>query len=439
MTTTTKTSTHTYIASIYTSRHATDTMYARGQWWRYTAGVWISLHDQEIFQDLWVLLKEFEQREGLRPTDVAVRSVLACLKARHFVRDELLDAADNLVNLTNGVYSLEDGNLYPHKPEYYMTTQLPFAYDPNARTSMFQLFLLTTFTKPNSQEHDPELAAFVQEAVGYSLTTSIKHHVSFWCYGEGANGKGVLFHVIERLAGISAVPLNIAVLRNEQYQLANLAGKRVALCSESETTQNLVADGLIKMLISGDTMQVRQIRREPFVLHPTVKLWWSMNELPPVTDTSEGFWRRVCVIPFNRQFGPDARILDLKAQLEGELPGIFNWAMVGLQRLEKQGRFTTPTQIVDTTTRYRKEANPFVLFVEDECIVGTTDLYGQSSPSAMYATYIKWSKENGFKQQSIKNFKNEMERLHFRQRRTTGGARVFDGVMLKPAPTTKSP
>lgn len=431
MAVTTKTSTHTTIAATYVSRHSQDTMYARSQWWRYASGIWVPVHDQEMHHDIWQLLEEFERREGLRPTDMILRSVTACIRARLFVREEQLDASENLINLTNGIYNLDDGQLYPHKPEYYMTTQLPFAYDKAARISMWQLYLLSTFTKPEIQDHDAELVAFVQEAVGYSLTTSVKHHVSFWCYGEGANGKGVLFHIIERLAGIAATPLNIGALRNEQYQLANLAGKRVALCSESETTQNLVADAMIKMLISGDTMQVRQIRREPFTLHPTVKLWWSMNELPPVTDTSEGFWRRVRVIPFNRQFATNERILDLKQQLEAELSGIFNWAMIGLQRLEKQGHFTLPAQVAQSTETYRKEANPITLFIEDECVAGETDTIGpKSRSSVLYVAYKDWCHDNNFKAQSSRNYKREMERLGYRWKHTNQG-NSYTGVRIK--------
>src|SRR5690606_7857354 len=121
--------------------------------------------------------------------------------------------------------------------------------------------------------------------------------------------------------------------------------KRIALCSEASSTHNLVDDATIKALIAGDTMQVRQIRQEPFELHPTAKLWWAMNELPAVADTSEGFWRRMRVVPFNRSFTEDERILDLKEKLDQELPGIFNWAIAGLRRLHNAGQFCHPQQV----------------------------------------------------------------------------------------------
>ena len=252
-------------------------------------------------------------------------------------------------------------------------------------------------------------------------------HTIFLCYGEGANGKGVLFHMIEQLAGAAAVPLDINQLRRERYQLADLAGKKVALCSETSATQNLVEDALIKTLVSGDTMRVRQIYREPFTLYPTTKLWWSMNELPPVADTSEGFWRRIKVIPFNRQFNDADQIKDLKQQLDLELPGIFNWAMQGLRRLRTMGTFTIPAQIKILTAQYRHDSNPVALFVEDKCYVEATE---ETQSSAIYAAYKDWCSDNGFRNASSKNFKSEMERLGFRWRRT-GPYSVFYGLRVR--------
>jgi len=431
MATQTKVSTHTQIAAVYLTRHRLDTMYTRGQWWHYANGVWQPIHDLQMSSEVWSLLREFEQRDGLRPAVTIKNSVMDCLKSEFYVPEELVDATHGMINLQNGVYDLESNKLLDHRPEYYLTTQLPFAYDDKAPTCMLPLYLLSTFTKPHSQDHDPELVTFLQEAIGYSLTTSVDQHVIFLCYGEGANGKGVLFHMIEQLAGVAAVPLDINQLRRERYQLADLAGKKVALCSETSATQNLVEDAIIKTLVSGDTMRVRQIYREPFTLYPTSKLWWAMNELPPVADTSEGFWRRIRVIPFNRQFTDTDQIKDLKQQLDQELPGIFNWAMAGLRRLRAQGTFTMPAQIRGITAQYRKESNPVALFVEEKCFVSPT---ATVASSIVYAAYKEWCKDNTFQAHSSKNFKCEMERLGFRHNKTMSNNQFQGLTTAKPFP-----
>jgi putative DNA primase/helicase len=347
-----------------------------------------------------------------------------------YVPVEQIDAYTEWMNLINGVFNTLDCNLYPAKPEYYFTTQLPFQYNPNAIANFWTMYLASTFVKPRTRETDLELIEFVQEAMGYSLTTDIQHHCTFWCHGQGANGKGVLFHVLEKLGGSAAVPLNVGLLKREQYQLALLAGKRIALCSEASASNSLVEDAIIKALVAGDSLNVRMIHREPFILHPMCKLWWSMNELPAVADTSEGFWRRVKVIPFNREFTEDERIKDLKEKLELELSGIFNWCMAGLRRLRSRGKFTEPSQVQNATAKYRKEANPVRLFIDQECDVGKQ--YDVAS-SVLYAQYKDWCYANGFKHRSSQRFKIEIERLGYFYKRTAT-QRLYLGLQLKTTP-----
>jgi len=422
--------THTQLGWDYLMSHQ-DTMYSRGQFYRYHEGVWEPIHDLLIARELWRLLKTKEVSKdghpGIRPTRDMKNSVWDYVRGEQFVPEDSLDANENLVNLKNGIYNLETQELMPHDPHQYLTTQLPFAYDAQAQAITWQMYLMSTLVKPRSVDFDQELAEFVQEAVGYSLTTSVCHHVTFWCYGEGANGKGVLFHVLEQLGGTACMSLNVGLFKRELYQLADLAGKRIALCSEAGATQNLVEDAYIKMLVSGDTMNVRQIRKDPFLLKPMVKLWWAMNELPPVADTSEGFWRRVMVIPFNRQFATNERILDLKERLDAELPGIFNWAMQGLKRLRDRGRFVLPSQVAESTKEYRQDANPVALFIKDECYEGK-DLKEQSS--VLYDAYKAWCYDNNYKPHSSRNFKHEMERLKCHHK-PEAAHNVYLGVQLK--------
>jgi len=404
----TKTATHTELARLYLVKHQ-DTMYSRGRYHRYDNGVWEPIHDLVLSREIWRHLMAQEVR-GIRPSRSIKGSVLDCVQGEVYTPEDQLDANENLINMTNGVYDLQEQTLHPHSPTHYMTTQLPFGYDPNAQCITWQMYLLSTFVKPRTTEPDPELIEFVQEAMGYSLTTSVQHHVYFLCFGEGANGKGILFHVLEQLAGNACVPLNVDILKHEQYQLADLAGKRIALCSETSSTKNLVEDAYIKTLVAGDTMNVRQIRKEPFVLKPQCKLWQAANKLPDVADTSVGYWRRVKVVPFNREFAPNERILDMKDRLDRELPGIFNWCMTGLRRLHDRGRFVDPGQVKAATAQYRTESNPVELFIADECYTGDK-MKVQSS--RIYEEYKSWCLNNTYKPLSSRKFKHEMERLGY--------------------------
>jgi putative DNA primase/helicase len=412
----------------YIRLHADDTIYTRGAFHRYDRGVWEQVADAVINTEVWDLLEEAETVGMCRPTANLLNGVLHYIQDHVYVAEDRVDAHPDLINLLNGTYSLELQQLLTHDHRHYLTTQLPFAYDRAATAPTWQYWLESSLTKPAPDElaHDPELARFLQEAVGYSLTDDISYHVSFWCHGRGANGKGVLFYALEQLAGTSAAPFNVNLLKRDRYQLADLAGKRVALCSEASSWDNVVEDGDVKALVAGDRMNVRQIRERPFVLTPKVKLWWSMNKLPAVADTSDGFWRRVMVIPFNRSFERHERILDLKDLLFNELAGIFNWAMEGLQRLQANGQFTIPAQVAQQTQEYQAESNIVGLFIDEECKEDDAD---EVKAAALYNVFKDWCHKNGYKAYSSRSFKRELETLAFFAVRRASGI-YYQGLSL---------
>ena len=432
-TTKVQTVTQREVGSFYVSQHQADTIYARSSWHRYRHGVWAVERDELIQRELWDLLQIFEGQKRIRPTHSIVRGVNAYIQCHLDMPEDQIDSRDNLINLMNGTYDLNERELLPHDSADFLTTQLPFDFDPTATCSTWDYYLQTSLVKekPDEHMHDPDLAKFLQEAVGYSLTTSVKHQVSFWCYGGGANGKGTLFSVLQGLCGNSLTILDLSQLKRDRYQLADLAGKRVAICSEANTDQSqAVQDADLKTIIAGDPMKVRQIRERPFILYPKAKVWWAFNDLPNAKDTSQGFWRRVKVLPFNRHFATKDRIDDLPDMLMKEMPGIFNWALEGLFRLQDRGSFTEPKQIKNRTEEYQRESNTVGLFIDDVCVIGATE---KVRATDLYAKYREWAKDNGFSQFSSRSFKREMIKLDFEHKHMNRGS-FYQGVNLAVAP-----
>lgn len=428
------------LGRIYIRLYCKNTLFARGQWYRYATGVWSTIPDFEIDVEVWKLLEAHESAPHfIKPKKTMHSSVLAYIRAYLSISEDKLDAYPNLINLRNGIYNLDTNQLIPHDSTLLLTSQLPFEYDPAAIAPMWTAYVLTTFVDKTGQVPDPELVSFMQEIIGYSLTTDISHQIMFWCIGEGENGKGVLFHVLTQLGGTSAIYLDLNILRREKYQLANLVGKRIALCSEANTRDNLVEDGPIKALVHGDPYPVRQIRREPFTLYPQTKFWWSMNRMPVVVDTSHGFWRSMRPIPFNKIFSDSDRIIDLKEKLNKELSGIFNWALIGLYRIRQNGKFSPCRQIDTLRGELQTESNTILLFLNDEmeCTWMTPGNYPahivdsfEESSKTVYARYVEWAKSNGYKPMSDRSLKVEMEGLKCYYKAGTN-KRVYTRIKLR--------
>ena len=277
---------------------------------------------------------------------------------------------------------------------------------------------------------DAHLQDFLQESIGYSLTTSVDYQIMFFMVGQGANGKGVLMHAITSITGNAAIPIDLGSLRSTNtYQLALAAGKRVIYCAEAEAHANMISDGIIKALVAGDPLMVRQIKEKPFELRSVAKVWWSMNRLPDVKDTTHGFWRRVRVVPFNRTFSKQEIDPQLKDKLTDELPGIFNWAMSGLRRLERNEAFTTSSQVDDWTENYRNENNPLQNFIDEHCQV--SPLYTVTI-NPLYKAYKQWALDNGYRPMNTKQIKQELENLGFYKQYSQRRGGPWLGLRMNP-------
>lgn len=432
--------THIEIAKKYLTGHADDILYARSDYHKYEHGKWCIWPELEFLGDLGKLLDQLEQSDGYAFTHGQQKSIAEMIKQRVVVDDRLLDVNPTLINMQNGTFCIEKQQLLPHDPKDYITTQLPFDYDPYAICPTWVWYLRTSLVEPGPDifgkwNHDEKLIDFIQEAIGYSLTADMSYHKMFWCLGEGSNGKGVLFHILQALGGSAATAFNLDMLNQNYntYHLAELAGKRLIYCTEVKRDFDFSGDAMLKAVTGGDNIQVRRIREQPFVLNSIGKVWISLNDFPHVKDTSHGFWRRVSIIPFNRMFTEHEADPELKDKLMDELPGIFNWAMAGLRRLYQDEKFTESRQVTDFTAKYKLESNTVAMFVEDECTVDENDPDCYTTIMPLYRAYKDWAKDNGYMPFSRKNFKREIERLGFKEERKNM-ARAIVGIKETPKP-----
>lgn len=408
---------HIKFGNKYVAVHRDDIIFSRGDFYGYKNGVWE--RRETVRKELWAL----SAKNGSTANSAYISSVMDYLREYYRQSDDVFDSNTNLICLKNGVLDLASMKFSKHSPNFKFTSQLGFDYDADAECENWEKFINEVLITVKGKT-DTSMIDFVQEAFGYSLTASTEHEISFWMLGEGANGKSTMLYILDRLAGSAAIHLSLGMLDKDRYQLADIGGKRIVICTEAPETT--VAHSTLKQIISGDPMNVRAIRGHPFVINPVAKVWWAMNNSPRVDDTSEGFWRKMKVIPFNRIFEVSERDKKLKFKLAQELPGIFNWALKGLRRLEKEGEFTDCDQIDDATLQYREESNLAKEFL-NECANLTPA--GITQTSDLYSAYVQWCKSNGYKPDSQKRVSADWRRLGLRRDRQAG-KRVWFGVEL---------
>lgn len=386
--------------------------YFFGLWHQYQNGVWEPLPRFERL--IWDYLKTLKN-VGIRPSAHKVSSVEKYLQQYLWVDDEHVDSL-TYINLQNGLFNVDTMALEPHRQDVFLTSQLPFEYDPDAGCPTFNKFLRESLVKPGTTQADGDLAMLVWEALGYSLTANTDLRASFWLWGESGTGKSVLVNVLQALAGNSSVTIDLDQMSQNPYQLADIAGKRVVTFTEPKAN-SVLADNHYKRLVSQDQIMARQIFGKPFRFVPVCKVWGAMNELPRVVDRSDAIFNRVLIIPMNRRVPDDQRDPRLTEKLLGELAGIFNLALTGLLRLRRQHGFTRCAQVENARSEYKAENDIEAAFVADWC---ERDPEARISGQQLYDAYNQWCKKNGAYPKSSVKAARDWQRLGFEKKRSNG-------------------
>ncbi len=318
----------------------------------------------------------------------------ACLKLAKYESSVLqhiteFDQRAMLLNLKNCVVDLETGKAMDHQRGHYCAKQSAVHFDPIAEAPTWHTLLNDIFAD------DQELIAFIQRAVGYSLTADASEQCLFFLHGTGANGKSTLLNALRSLLGDYAAATPFASFLERKTDavsndLARLCGARLVLATEPDRNKSL-SESLLKQITGGDPLSVRFLHKEFFEFEPCFKIWLAANHRPNIRETTEGIWRRIMLIPFEVQIPPEKRDKHLGQKLAAELPGILNWAIEGCLAWQREG-LCPPSVVTNATSEYRAEMDQVGRFIEHRAELGTDY---RIEISRFYEAYRKWTEEQG--------------------------------------------
>jgi putative DNA primase/helicase len=338
---------------------------------------------------------------------------------------EDMDKDQWLINCLNGTIDLRTGELRKHDRKDLITKIVDVEYDPKAKCLQWEKFLNQIF---NGKE---DLIKFIQRAVGYSLTGSIKEQCIFIMYGSGRNGKSTFIETICELLGeyAKSTSMDSFVAKSNDginNDIARLFGSRLVSAIESEENKKL-KESLIKQLTGGDKMTARFLRQEFFEFVPTFKIWMATNHKPKINGTDTGIWRRINLIPFDVTIRKEDVDKDLPEKLKKELPGILSWAIEGCKQWQKDG-LKPPKEVTEATDEYRNEMDVVNSFLTDCCERSKNhDEYVKSKD--LYRVYQEWCELNGEYAMAQRNFAIKLKEKGARSKKTYG-INVWENIML---------
>lgn len=352
-----------------------------------------------------ILSKNIQKSLGVFATRQLVNEVISQVQRTTYVdRDSIHEPANKLC-LENGIFDLDTMKIEQHNPGLIFFNKVPVQYDPQADCPNIKAFL---------QEVATNDVQVLQELAGYCLYKRYPIHSAIMLVGSGANGKSTFINILRTFLGkdnCSSIPLQS--FENNRFAMAQLHGKLANLFADLPS-RALSDTSFFKMLTGEDQIPAEKKFKEGFTFVNYAKMIFSCNQVPRSPDDTDAFFRRWVVITFPNQFigvKANKKLLG-KLTTPEELSGFLNFAIEGLQRLLKEGKFSNDVTIEQVREEYIRKSDSVAAFVMDGILLAPDEHIEKTALYTAYADYCRLNKcpimpSNTFHQQLQKQVRIE--------------------------------
>ena len=292
-------------------------------------------------------------------------------------------------------------------PELFVTYGLDYEFDPTAQCPKFLKYL-------NEVQPSEENRERLQMLAGLALVPDCRYNVAFFLCGEAGTGKSVFMNVLAHLVGednCCSVPLASLAARFGKAplteKLLNIVGD---LPTMPESGNANSVEGFFKQITSGEEIPVERKGVDAYKAPATARMVFATNSMPYVADRSKAIWDRLRIIPFNQ------RIRETKEQnpnlaaeiVAAELPGVLNWALVGLAKLRKQAQFPECSEGAALKDEHRNACDHELEFLTEHVEEAPGEWV---STDALFKDYRRWMLESNYRPTGAANFKRAVKRI----------------------------
>ena len=339
-----------------------------------------------------------------------------------------LDSNHWILNVNNGTIDLRTGVLKQHNQTDLITEMLPIDYDIEAKSAEWETFLRRILND------NTDLIAYVQRALGYSITGDQSEQAFFFCFGSGFNGKSTLLNACRLVLGNYATQVPPTAFMVDKTKrsgpdeaIASLNGKRLVCSTELEDGQRLSVS-LVKRMTGGEPLWCEHKFERGYNFQPEYKLWLSGNHEPVITDTTNSIWYRLKKIPFTVEIPEVDRKKGYGEYLASEhSAAVLAWLVRGCVEWRQMGTLGEPEAVKQAVAEYRDQQDTLHDFLTERCFFRKSENIDQSE---LYRAYKKWCDDNDTYVISKPNFSNRIREKGVVAGRRHGNRATWVGIRL---------
>ena len=343
------------------------------------------------------------------------------------------NAAD-IFACSNGLLHLPTRTLLPHTPTFYSVNAVEYAYDARVKEPVEWLRFLQLLW-----EQDTQSIATLQELFGLLLTGDTRHQKAFLLVGPIRSGKGTIARVLTALLGGDNVAGPTLSGLSQNFGLAPLIGKPLAIISDARLGGRTDAQVIVERLLAitgEDRLSIDRKFLPAWTGQLPTRFLILSNELPKLTDASGAIASRFILLRLVQSFYGHEDLL-LTGKLLKELPAILNWAIAGRDRLAGRGHFVQPDLAAQAIKELCDLASPVGAFIRDWCVINS---HLCVECEVLYEAWVRWCGEQHRDHPgTIQTFGRDLRAVvpdlnitQLRDPKTGKRLRYYQGVALQP-------
>lgn len=303
----------------------------------------------------------------------------------------------------NGVLDIRDMTLKPMSPEYSESIKIDYSYSKYSYSETVDDFFNNISCK------DEEVKALLFEAIGYALLKTSELQTSFTLVGSGRNGKSTYLDLLKKVVGRkNFTSISYKDLANN-FRASDLLDK---LCSIADdiSAQPLNDSDLYKSITAGEDIMLERKYKDARTLPLFATLFFACNKLPRTPDTSDGFFRRQTLIPFDADLSTVSKVdgMSFKMNLlsEESIEYTIFKAVQAVHEVFKRGDFTKSTRVDILKKEYKADNSSVLSWIKD--MYGTPDKILRMTFKNAWKSYKTWCEDSSRKNMSQTNFRAEL-------------------------------
>lgn len=308
------------------------------------------------------------------------------------------------IGFDNGFLTIVDGvaKLLPHSPDNLCRFAFDFSYAPDVPHPLLDRFFDVVFRGEDALSRQ-RLPMLLQEFVGACLFGEATNYECILVLsGAGGNGKSEFLNIIRAVFPPGSTTALPPQTWGVQYAVLALAGKLANFVDEVDDKEISVGS-VFKKIVSGQPTHVDRKFLDSVLFSPRCGHIFNVNRLFGTSDTTDGFYRRIKIVPFDHRPLPHEREVKIGERIaRQERRALVSWAVRGYLRLKAQGAYTDVARVAQKTTVWQIEADNVRMFL---CAVYESHKDApRISVDDLFKMYRSWCEKTGSMKLTLHKF-----------------------------------